>query len=368
MILPQDNRLEISRLSQIYNNTVATYKYYWFISLLEIAVKEQRRRISFWKIIVGMIADAWYPIHYFRLSFGKSDSLYEQIIALQKELNIPIDAQKNEIKKQLYNNIEKPRIKNLLRVFTLNVPYRFLSPWIRYTTDTDVVNQSRSFTNNCIYAIDGEYIELNPSWQQYLNEHYVILHDFTFWNLTVFLQKRNPNVPDVSSKLVKPIQRDSLVRQHRFWDSYIDIVGSIKCIYTGKELHKKDYDLDHFIPWSFVSHNLLWNLLPADSKINSSKSNNLPSLEIYLRPFAKMHQKALRELYPLNPNNKLLEDYLVIHKSISELVDYSDEDFFRIYQKTFTPMSQIAENMGFTYWQNFFQNEKNQKQSSFDRY
>ena len=31
-----------------------------------------------------MIADAWYPIHYFRLSFGKSDSLYEQIIALQK--------------------------------------------------------------------------------------------------------------------------------------------------------------------------------------------------------------------------------------------------------------------------------------------
>lgn len=83
---------------------------------MDIVVKEQRRQISFWKIIVGMITEAWYPIHYFRLSFGKSDSLYNKIIKLQKEVNIPIDANKNDIKTQIINNIENTRIKSLLRV------------------------------------------------------------------------------------------------------------------------------------------------------------------------------------------------------------------------------------------------------------
>ncbi len=98
MILLQDNKLEISRLAQIYNNTVATYKFYWFLSILDIVVKEQRRQVSVWEIIVGMITEAWYPIHYFRLSFGKSDSLFDRVITIQQELNVPIDINKNELK------------------------------------------------------------------------------------------------------------------------------------------------------------------------------------------------------------------------------------------------------------------------------
>jgi hypothetical protein len=231
------------------------------------------------------------------------------------------------------------------------VPYRFLSPWISYTTENEVVNLSQLFSNNCIYAIKGETIEINPNWEQYMNDNYLILRDFTFWNLTIFLQKRNPNVPDVPSKLVKPIQRDSLTKQRNFWDSFIDTNGSIQCIYTGKTLYKREYDLDHFVPWSFVSHNLLWNLLPADSSVNSSKSNNLPPLETYLRPFAKMHQNAIQTIYLKNPNNKLLEDYLTLHSSLSELIKLSENDFFTVYQKTFSPLVQIAENMGFRYWQ-----------------
>lgn len=355
MNFPSDKYIDTRVLTQIYNNTVATYKYYWFISILDIAVKEQRQQISFWEIIVGMVAEAWYPIHYFRLSFGKADSFYTQIIEIQRELNIPIDAKKAEIKKKILENIHLPQIKKVLNVFKLNVPYRFLSSWIQYTTDKQVSFLSQSYTNNCLYSINGEAIELNPQWEQYLNDNYLILRDFTFWNLTVFLQKRNPNVPNVPSKLVKPILRDSLTKQRHFWNSYIDINGSFECIYTGRTLLKNEYDLDHFVPWSFVSHNLLWNLLPANSIINSSKNNNLPPLEMYLRPFAQIHKKALQTIYPSNPNNKLLEDYLTLHNSISELVQLSDDDFFNIFHKTFSPMVQIAENMGFRYWNKPFQ-------------
>ena len=272
-------------------------------------------------------------------------------MALQQELNITIDADKARIKQILLDNIDNGRVKSLLRVFTLNVPYRFLSPWITYTTDRDVIARSQRFENNCLYALNGETIELNPIWSDYLMEHYGILRDFAFWNLAIFLQKRNPNVPDVPSKLIKPILRDSLTRQHKFWDSYIETVGSIRCIYTEKSLVVKGYDLDHFIPWSFVSHNLLWNLLPADSSINSSKSNNLPSLGKYLEPYAILHHKALKTLYPKKPNDKIFEDYLTVYDSVPELIRLNDKDFCNVFQRTFSPMVQIAENMGFKTWE-----------------
>jgi len=355
MDLPTDKNLNTKLLAQIYNNTVATYKFYWFVSILDIVVKEQRRQISVWEIIVGMITEAWYPIHYFRLSFGKSDSLFDRAIAIQQELNIPIDMNKNELKSLLLTHLEDREFKKIIRVFKQNVPYWFLSPWIKSYDPREVMFLSQSFLNNCPYAIKGETIEINPKWEQYLNDNYLILRDFTFWNLTIFLQKRNPNVPDVPSKLVKPVLRDSLVKQRYFWDTFIDLNGSIKCIYTGKVLYKGEYDIDHFIPWSFVSHNLLWNLLPADPSINSSKSNNLPILDKYLSPFAKIHQQAIQLIYPKNPNNRILEDYLILCNSLSDLVKLSDNDFLHIFQKTFSPMVQIAENMGFKYWQRSFQ-------------
>ena len=349
MTLPNSRKLPISSLAGIFSNTTATYKFYWFVALLDIVVKERKTRISFWEIIAGMVAESWYPIHYFKLSFGKSDSLFDKSLEIQNAFQISIESDKEKIKKYLIDNLNGT--KKFLKIFTLNVPYRFLSPWIKYTYDEDVVAKSQRFENDCLYAIYGDEIVINDNWVEYLTEHYSILRDFAFWNLTEFLQKRNPNVPDVPSKLIKPILRDSLTKQHKFWDAYIETVGSIRCIYTNKPLIAKDYDLDHFIPWSFVSHNLLWNLLPADSSINSSKSNNLPPLDVYLKPYAELHHNALKTIYPKNPNNKILEDYLTVYDSVGELVRMSDDDFCNVFQKTFSPLAQIAENMGFKYWE-----------------
>lgn len=45
--------------------------------------------------------------------------------------------------------------------------------------------------------------------------------------------------------------------------------------YTNKPI-ESEYDIDHFISWSFVMNDELWNLIPMDSSLNSSKSNRLP--------------------------------------------------------------------------------------------
>lgn len=348
MALPQNNRLPISCLAGIFSNTTATYKYYWFVAILDIIVKEHKTRMSFWEIIAGMVSESWYPIHYFKLSFGKSDSLFEKSMEIQNVFQISIESDKEKTKRYLLENLNET--KKYLKVFSLNVPYRFLSPWISYTCDKNVVEKSQKFENQCLYAIYDDEIVINEIWVEYLTENYIILRDFAFWNLTEFIQKRNPNVPDVPSKLIKPIQRDSLTKQHKFWDTYIETVGSMNCIYTGKQIFARQYDLDHFVPWSFVSHNLLWNLIPADPSINSSKNNNLPILEVYLKPFTNIHQNALKTLYRKNPSNPILEDYLMVHDSISDLVNLSETDFYNVFRRTFSPMVQIAENMGFKIW------------------
>ena len=353
MRLPSGEIVDVGRLSRIYDSTTATYKFYWFVSIIDlICANQDRRRFSFEEIIAGMIAEAWYPIHYFRLSFGKLDSLESIILDIQQILSIPIDANKESIKKEIIENMSRLDIRRLIHVLMLNVPYRFLSPWIPWTTCTQVIDLSQVFFNNCPYAIYDKTIVINDLWAVYLVSNAAILKDFSFWNLAIFLQKRNPNVPDIPSKLVRPLQRASLTRQHRFWDRYIQSVGSINCIYTNAELSVGNYDLDHFIPWSFVVHDLLWNLLPSDASINSSKSNCIPSLEKYLEPMTRLQHAALRENYASNPSDKLFEDYMVFRCPIPELIDASDEQFLELFKKEFTPMAQTATNMGFAPWLN----------------
>ena len=177
MDIPQSRLLSIVRLGKIFANTVATYKYFWFLSILQIHAKTEELRIDVWNIVIRMIANAWYPIHYFRLSFGKSDSLFNIVIELQKITKIPIDANIETICASLHDRVEDIQIKSYLRILTFNVPYRFLRPWINTSDDKEMVIRSQTLENGCLYALYKDdakfYIMLNPAWDLYLHNHYL---------------------------------------------------------------------------------------------------------------------------------------------------------------------------------------------------
>ena len=97
MQIPQSDILTTNRLGKIFSNTVATYKFFWFVSIMQIHAKSDNPKISVWDIVIRMVANAWYPIHYFRLSFGKSDSLFDIVMELQHITQIPIDANSQTI-------------------------------------------------------------------------------------------------------------------------------------------------------------------------------------------------------------------------------------------------------------------------------
>ena len=301
-----------------------------------------------------MVVNAWYPVNYFRLSFGKSDTLYDAILQLQKDNNIPINIGTKELNVLLNQLIQHKVTRTQLGFLRNNVPFRFLSPWIHTNDNREMVIRSQIFENGCLYKLVKDngafWIELNPIWYTYLKENYEILTSFAYWGLTNFLQIRNPNVPNIPGKIIKKEERSSLVEQRKFWNSAINGGLKIECLYTNKLLSVRDYDLDHFMPWSFVSHDLLWNLIPIDSSINSSKSNKLPDLDLYLKKLADLHQLALKINMPNWENKKLLEDYLSLGCTPCELVSMDKGHLYDCFMNTFIPMYQIAHNMGFETW------------------
>lgn len=351
MQLPLQESISISRLSQVFNNTSATYKFYWFISILEIYAKKQESRITFNEILTRMIANAWYPIHYFRLSFGLQDLLSENTKEIQCITDIAIDLDKDQLQALLMSNTDR-RVRSLINNFSLQVPYRFLTPWIKYISDRDMMEKSHEFKNDCLYSIQGDKaIVLNEKWCEYLFKNNSILLDFCYWNLTMYLQTKNPNVPDLANKLIKPILRNTLTLQRAYWEIVFDSELEIECIYTGKKLRKENYDLEHFIPWSFVAHDLQWNLLPSDKVINCSKGNKLPSLDLYFSKFVKTQKTALEIVFRGHPHNKKLEDFSIFGLPASDLAQMSLYDFNQLYYKMLSPMLQTAENMGFERWE-----------------
>ena len=62
---------------------------------------------------------------------------------------------------------------------------------------------------------------------------------------------------------------------------------------NGNEiLTEKDISIDHFVLWSYVEHDEMWNLNPTTKTINSSKSNNLPDWETYFERLARQEYQS----------------------------------------------------------------------------
>lgn len=359
MQLPENQSLEISNLSSVFSDTTNSYKFYWFLSILDSLQEKNESIISLDDIALRMIARVWYPLDYFKLSFGKQDGFKSiaEFVTSRIEINNNISSPSLFIQ---LNNKLNPEDNILLRKKTLDllrwVPYRFIRPYFLEETkglpDHQVNNKIIELANvhfdkspeRVIYKFSGDSIILNPVWVSYFQKHQTILRGFIYWHLIKFLQKNNPNVVGLSEKLEKPIQRDLKVA-NAFWREYLK-ENSVICIYSGQELTLQNWSLDHFLPWSFVAHDQLWNIIPTTRNVNSAKSNLLPSIEHYIDKYINSQFEALK--YHVNKENfKLLEDYSVLLAQDSphlKLVTF--EGFSNNIKKHILPQIQIAQNMG----------------------
>ena len=121
MNIPQSNTLTTRHLNRVFDKTVATYKYYWFLGILDLYVKQGKTRMNVWEIMISMVTNAWYPVNYFRLSFGKSESLYEAILTLQKENDIPINIRARDLTDLLQTLTQRPDIRKQLNFLQMTI-------------------------------------------------------------------------------------------------------------------------------------------------------------------------------------------------------------------------------------------------------
>lgn len=348
MELPKSLGIPVNLLAACFNNTSATYKYYWLLSIIQ-SVETGQIRISKRVLFSKMISNAWFTINYFHVSFGKQDLIQNAIQAVKATERIPIDEQSQTVFEKLTKTNNNFTIKQLWH-FNKTVPHWFLSSWFPQMKRIEIYAASQKLKNNCLYSLLDEEIVINSKWVTYLTDNARVLKDFCYWNLALFLQAKNPNVPDIPNKLIKPGARNSLVRQRiKFWDIVMNELGSVNCIYTSEELTIANYAVEHFIPYNFVSHDLIWNLIPASKSFNSKKSDKLPSLEKYFDPFYSLQKKAIEIIRKHDPRNIFLEDYLTIFSDLDELsnlpVDFTREKF----KQRIQPLINIASNNGFVF-------------------
>lgn len=75
--------------------------------------------------------------------------------------------------------------------------------------------------------------------------------------------------------LTCPVTERDVGAARRFYDGLKNKV----CVWSEQPI-TMTFDLDHAIPFSLWKNNDLWNLLPADSKINGQKKDRLPSRKL----------------------------------------------------------------------------------------
>lgn len=350
MNLPTSNNLPIQKLASVFNSTSATYKFYWLLAIIEL-VEEGNLEIPKRKIFSRIISTSWYTINYFHISFGKQDNLQIAVEKILKVEKLTIDEKKSKLETCLENSTNKESVNQLFH-FDKNVPHWFLSPWFpKINNETDnqqksrIYSDSQLFANDCLYALHKDYLVINPIWIPYLQSNAKVLKDFCYWNLALFLQTRNPNVPDIPNKLIKPAIRNGLTKQtNEYWKLVFKELGSINCIFTDTKLYfdEKNYALDHFVPHAFVSHDLIWNLLPIERSFNSSKSDKLPLFDKYFDRFYDLQKLAFEINKHHNSKSKYMDEFLTILPSI----DTFDKDKFA---NTIQPLLTIANNNGFLY-------------------
>ncbi|MDU4738643.1 HNH endonuclease domain-containing protein, partial [Clostridium sp.] len=275
---------------------------------------------------------------------------------------VPTNINNNELLEficSLDDNILNKQMKDL----TNNVPYMLLTPFfddkIKGTSSSKRVRKIIELSlseSGVLYKIikDSNNIVMDEDWAIYMKSNYKVIKSWIYYKLSCFLQKRNPNVPAIIFKLDPPISR-SLSKSTRIWTSII-ADRNVKDIYTGREFSRENYDelgvlsIDHFIPWSFVMHDEMWNLVPTFKNINSSKSDKLLRYENYIDDFCDIQYEAFSFMCD-NNRKKDLEPYVDILRLENPLDFYKykgKEGFSEKLKTSIAPIYQIAVNQGFS--------------------
>ena len=177
----QNNTLtdnDIDKLWHVFDKKATTYKYFWFLSIIQLYNENKQDSISYKQILVRMISNAWRYVFNEESVFPISDQIPLYINTILPRFMLTKSSRAEEVESQILYYYERSHLDRLLSPLLKNVPFRFLSPWIPFTTNEAVTNKSRIPETRCLYELYDDHINISSIWKSYLTENYEAISHF----------------------------------------------------------------------------------------------------------------------------------------------------------------------------------------------
>ena len=169
--------------------------------------------------------------------------------------------------------------------------------------------------NGRLYAfnIKGTGIYLGRESHSFISKYKVTIERLNYYSLARFLEPINKtdDTRDLLSKLDKATPRREKLSS--YGETLLNGIQKKSCFYCDKELNEKIH-VDHFIPWSFMKSDNLWNFVLSCPDCNSKlkrdylpnkkyvdiieqRNNELMDKELYKSEFSSYHCGLITEIW-----------------------------------------------------------------------
>lgn len=173
---------------------------------------------------------------------------------------------------QKYQILEPIPYESLTPEMMLDIAYQVKMKCKKY-----VVGALFEDTNRLFYSFSQkeEWIQINPVMYEFVCKHKVVIEKLNYYEWARFLERVNEETVAVKllGKIDESAKRNNLAMYRQILYEEFE---NKTCFYCGKKLSPDKIDVDHFIPWSFIKDDNLWNLVLACPSCNRKKSDKLP--------------------------------------------------------------------------------------------
>lgn len=283
------NTRPIDQIEGILNHDkkVATYKFALFRALSEIATQGPNNVVWLSDDKIGLpvryVAEKWLRYYW---PLIESSIFIPQLNGENQDRGKPIKFRKRL--QELVSSYKKSGGYSCFRIERnkglLTADKRKLADKVLAEIEYTVVNGPVAFAGGALTT--GHVFGYDSRTRQILipNTLWIELSHLGYWiSQAVILQwaekttrlGKNLDVAIVLNLLLDKEDERTTTEARRFFSG----LGGLECVWNGTPL-RKDFDIDHVIPFDLWHNNDIWNLLPASKQANSKKSNKLPSTQI----------------------------------------------------------------------------------------
>ena len=245
------------------------------------AVHDTSYKYAFMKSILDNLynVDADYRLSFDQL-FGKFAEIYWNLI-LKYSIR-----QKAKTKGDRRSYIERILL-DVKEQYSLpdGVPFESLTEDIRQGVCYSVKQKCKNNVVGALYgdtaqlfygfSIKNQVLELNPAMYEFLCKHKVFVEKVNYFEWASFLDKINDDecTLHLLQKLDESAKRNNLSPYRQILYNEFE---QQRCFYCGRSINIDNAHVDHFVPWSFIKDDKLWNFVLACPECNLHKKDKLP--------------------------------------------------------------------------------------------